>query len=82
MDIQLKSTTEPGVENVENVDNLKNDMDKSFPLLAERIKTPAENKEERQFLLKIDTTILPLLATVYFLASMVRYETRSERLFF
>ena len=75
MDTRPKDATEPDVENVENSDDLKNDMDKSFPLREKKVKTPTEKKEECQFLLKIDTTILPLLATVYFLASMVRHQT-------
>lgn len=40
-------------------------------VFEERQRTPEEKKIERKLLLKIDFIILPLLALVYFLASMV-----------
>lgn len=40
-------------------------------VFKERQRTPEEKKIERKLLLKIDFIILPLLALVYFLASMV-----------
>ncbi len=46
--------------------------DNGFAIHAERERTPEEKRIERRLLLKIDTIILPVLALVYFLASMVR----------
>ncbi len=74
MDIRSPDATKQiaDVEKVENVEDLKNDTANSFPLREDSVKTPEEKKEERRFLRKIDAKILPLLATIDFLASMVR----------
>ncbi len=37
-----------------------------------RTKTPEEAKAEKRFILKTDLIVLPLLASMYFLASLVR----------
>lgn len=57
-------------EEVERIENVDQDS-KPFPLREQSHLSPEELKQERRFLLKIDTTILPLLGIIYFLASMV-----------
>lgn len=65
------NTQAPDAKNeVERIENVDHDS-KSFPLCEQSHLSPEERKKERRFLLKIDTTILPLLGIIYFLASMV-----------
>ncbi|KAL1962679.1 hypothetical protein VTN77DRAFT_9313 [Rasamsonia byssochlamydoides] len=58
---------------VENINtNVTNKPNNGLAHHEKRPKTSEERKEERRFLLKIDLIILPLLAVVYFLASLDR----------
>ena len=56
-----------------HVDDLK-PATNGFAIHAEQERTPEEKKIEKRLLLKIDFLILPVLALVYFLASMVNIE--------
>jgi len=63
----IKASTATAV----HVDDSKPVVD-GFAIQGERERTLEQKKIERKLLLKIDFYILPLLALVYFLASMVR----------
>jgi hypothetical protein len=68
------SGVEPAKDGVELAVQMENVPSKSVNGLEKhlsQVRTPEEAKAERRFVLKTDLTILPLLVSIYFLASLV-----------